>query len=141
FEHDHRPNLIGRPEVRDVVALDPQRSLDQPKAVGELRQLPGPRAEVGGPPELVPVKGLLGVARDDLHQLSLGAALGYADRDLGAATRTEPTFEHFDPGGKSRHQHPRRHLLPLHVELTYERGDELRAVQLLDLVDNPALAA
>ena len=91
LEHHHRPDLVGGPEVRDVVALDPERRLLETELLGELGEGARARAEVRGAPQLVAVERLLGVPRDDLHQLALRAALGHRDADVRPAPRRSAT--------------------------------------------------
>ena len=52
----------------------------------------------------------------------------------------EPRLEHVGAVGHLGDEHARRDLLPLHVELADERGDQLVARELLDAVDDPPLA-
>ena len=80
------------------------------------------------------------VAAHDLHQLPLGAASGHGDRDGRAAAAREPGLEDLAVGRLGGHEDPGRDVLALHVDLPEERPDELRAVEVLDAVDDPALA-
>ena len=140
LEDHHRSDRVGGPEVGDVVALDPEGRLLEAELLGELRERAGAGAEVGCPPQLVPMERLRRVAGHDLHQPSLRAAGRHRDRDVGAAPVRQPGLEHLAVRRLGRHEDPRRHLLALHVELAEERRDELRPVEVLDAVDDPALA-
>src|ERR687892_386162 len=64
FEHDHRADLVGRAEVRDVVALDPQWRLLEAEQSAELRQRSRTRAKVRGALQLVPLEVIARVLRD-----------------------------------------------------------------------------
>ena len=79
------------------------------------------------------------VLADHLHQLPLRAALRNGDRHLRpAATGHEPCLQHLTAVRHRRDEHARRDLLALHVELSNERRHQLRAVQVLDPVHDPA---
>jgi hypothetical protein len=83
---------------------------------------------------------LAGVLADDLEEPALGAALRHGDRHRPVAPTSEPRREHLEVVWRLGHQDPRRHLVALHVQLSQERRQQLRAVELLDTVDHPALA-
>ena len=85
--------MSRRPEVRDVVALDAERRLLEAELIRQLRERARARAEVGGAAELVPVERLLGVARHDLEELALRAALGNGDPDRAAPPAVQPRLE------------------------------------------------
>src|SRR5207247_9645876 len=68
LEYDHRADLVHRPEVRYVVALDPERGEGQPEGFTELRERTRAGSEVGRPLELVAHEGVLRVLGDHLEQ-------------------------------------------------------------------------
>ena len=106
LEHDHGADRVGRPEVRDVVALDPERRLLEPEPIAQIRERPGPCPEVRGPPQLVSLERFLRVARDDLEQPPLGPAFGHPDLDPRSAAAGEPGLEEPEVGRRAGDQHP-----------------------------------
>ena len=86
----------------------------------------------------MPLEGVGGVALHDLHQTPLGPAGRDRDPDRLAPAGGQPCLEELRARGQRLHQHPRRHLLALHVQLLEERGDQTGPIEVLDPVDDPA---
>ena len=140
LEYHHGPDRVGRPEVGDVVRLDPQRREGQPQHVAELGEGPRSSGEVAGPPELVAGEGLLGGVADDLEQPAAIPASRDRDADPAVPDTAQPALQDVLVGRPGRHQDPGRDLVAVHVQLPEEGPDQPGRVDVLDLVDDPAPA-
>ena len=93
FEDDHRAHRVLALDVRDVVALDPDRQRGQRKPGLEVVQQRGcsVRVVIELDPHLA--HRLRGVGRRLLEQLALLAALRYPDRHAAAPAFAEPLLD------------------------------------------------
>ena len=106
-------------------------------------QRPGPRVVIRRALELVAAERLLRVAGDRLEQLALRPPLRHPDPHLGSlAGEREELLVELALLGLDRHEHLARHVVGrrVAVELLEDAGDEVGLVDVLDLVDDEALA-
>ena len=88
------PTDVGALDVRDVVALDPERGPGSPSASASSSRATQRLALVGHPARLLAGEGLAGIAGREGHQLALLAALrdgqpdGPPRRDARNASRS-----------------------------------------------------
>ncbi len=140
LEDDHGGDHVVTLEVRDVVALDPQRGAVQVEGLGDLLQRTRARGQVGGALGLVQREGLLGVALHGLHERLLVAALRDAQRHVRPPAAGQPLLHRLDRLGQRRDQHLLRNRVAalLAVQLLQGVLDQGAGGDLLDLVGHPA---
>ncbi len=143
LEDDHGGHDVVALEVRDVVALDPQRGAVQVQGLGDLLQRARARGEVGGALGLVQDERLLGVALDGCHQRLLVAALRDAQRDARAPALGQPLLDRLHRVGQGGDQDLLGDGVPglLAVQLLQGVLDEGAGGDLLHLVGDPAALA
>src|SRR5207245_6671165 len=71
LEHDHAPDRVGALDVRDVVALDPERRPRQPERLRQLLERREGLALVREPARLLARERLARVPRREDHELPL----------------------------------------------------------------------
>ena len=94
LEHDHRGDGVGRPEVGDVEALDPDRQRVHPERLAEVVQGIDALLPAALSAQLVLLDREPGVALGELVQAPLVAALGVPQLDRRLAALLERLADH-----------------------------------------------
>ena len=141
LEHHHAPDRVRALDVRDVVALDPERRPGEPQRLGQLLEGAQGLALVGHPAGLLAGERLAGIAGGEGHELALLAALGHGQPRRAAPPGRQERLEVGGVGQERGDQHGRRDRGRPGVELEEERRQDLLVGRLAGRVQEEDVAA